>query len=155
MQGWGKMTTLPPPVDFLAGKVVQPEDLRDLVNSYNKTANFISVNEIHRLQDGDVVNFKKLQHSLDGKNIQHFRIIKINEVKISNADYEIFCIANCVFIKKGVAYEVLDAQLRVRMPNTGLKQGTLLRVYTDTGEFFQSRIEGGMAVFTNDTKAFK
>jgi hypothetical protein len=131
VKGWGKMTTLPPPVDMVIGKVIQPSILNDLLNSYNQGGNFQTVTEIRKLQDGDVVNFKKLQRTLDGKYIRHFRIIKIHEVKVTNHDYEIHCVANCVFIKDSIAYEVMQAPLRIRVPNTGLKLGTLLRVYTD------------------------
>lgn len=96
-----KNTTLP-------GNEISLEAASNLAESY-KTDAFTPVSEILKLQDGDVVSFKKLGPSTNGINVKHFRIVKIEEIRRdTNHDYEIRCIANCFYFLGNKAYELSE-----------------------------------------------
>lgn len=115
------------------------------------------VSEIHKLQNGDVVDFKELTTASNQKEIKHFRIVQIESVKEDKDHcYEVVCIANCAYNYEGENRLLKNTKLTFRMPSGGLKSGSSnLRVYHNGAEFFTARIHGTMSVFTKDKSAFK
>jgi len=81
----------------LLGHEISFDIAKQLADSYKMDA-FVPISEIICLKDGDVVSFRKLGISPDGMDIKHFRIVKIEEVRLTNSDYEIRCIANCIYL---------------------------------------------------------